>query len=78
MHGQNLAVTFGKVPSAVSTLSTCNMVIINGVNTGMGRRLAKQDITLYQMFSGSTSITSSSLNSGIAELEGHLIRKIIN
>ncbi|MEO6949693.1 MAG: right-handed parallel beta-helix repeat-containing protein [Ginsengibacter sp.] len=46
--------------NAVSTLSTCNMVVINGVNTAMGRYPNTGYLT-YQSHSGNTSITSSSL-----------------
>ena len=47
--------------SAVSTLSTCNMVVINGVNTPMGR-YPNTGYYTFQSHSGSTSITSSSLS----------------
>lgn len=46
--------------SAVSTLSYCNIVSINGVNTPMGRYPNSGYLT-YQSYSGNTSITSSSL-----------------
>jgi uncharacterized repeat protein (TIGR02059 family) len=47
--------------SAVSTLSTCNMVVINGVNTPMGR-YPNTGYYTFQSHSGSTSITSNSLS----------------
>jgi len=46
--------------SVISSLSYCNMVSVNGVNTGMGRYPNKGYLT-YQSYSGNTSITSSSL-----------------
>ena len=50
--------------NAVSTLSTCNMVVVNGVNTPMGRYpnsdAAKSGYLPFQSHSGTTSITSSS------------------
>jgi len=51
--------------TAVSSLSTCNMVAVNGVNTAMGRypngNAANSGYLTFQSHSGSTSITSSSL-----------------
>jgi len=47
--------------SAVSTLTTCNMVVINGVNTAMGRTPNLDNYYTYQTHSGNTSITSSDL-----------------
>ena len=51
--------------SAVSTLPTCNLVIINDVNTGMGRfpnsGTANGGYLPYQSHGGNLSITSSSL-----------------
>ncbi|HEY5462719.1 MAG TPA: hypothetical protein VIJ95_05630, partial [Hanamia sp.] len=46
--------------SAISSLSYCNMVSVNGVNTGMGRYPNTGYLT-YQSYSGSTSIICSSL-----------------
>lgn len=56
----NLGGNFWESTNAVSTLSTCNMVTINGVNTPMGR-LPQTGYYSFQSHSGSTSITSSSL-----------------
>lgn len=51
--------------SAVSSLATCNMVTINGVNTPQGRypnsSAANGGYLTYQSHSGTASITSSSL-----------------
>ncbi len=57
----NLGSNIWESTSAVSTLSTCNMVTINGVNTGMGRYPNTGYLT-YQTYSGNKSITSSSLS----------------
>src|ERR1035437_551322 len=56
----NLGSNIWESTAAVSTLATCNMVTINGVNTPMGRYPNTGWIT-YQSASGNTSITSSSL-----------------
>jgi parallel beta-helix repeat protein len=56
----NLGGNIWESTSAVSSLSTCNMVTINGVNTPMGRYPNTGYLT-YQSHSGNTSITSSSL-----------------
>jgi parallel beta-helix repeat protein len=45
---------------AVSTLTTCNMVVINGVSTPMGREPNTGYYT-YQSTNGTTTITSSNL-----------------
>ena len=51
--------------NAVSTLATCNLVLIDNVNTPMGRYpnsgATKGGYLQYQTHSGNTSITSSSL-----------------
>ena len=52
----------------VSSLNSCNMVVINGVNTQMGRYPNTGYLT-YQSFT-STSITSSSLNSSVTNWTG--------
>ena len=65
----NLGGNIWESTSAVSTLSACNMVAINGVNTAMGRT-PNTGFYTYQSFSGSTSITSSSLNSTVTNWTG--------
>ena len=57
----NLGSNIWESTSAVSALSATNMVVINGVNTPMGRYPNTGYLT-YQSFSGKTSITSSSLS----------------
>src|SRR5674476_30093 len=57
----NLGSNIWESTSAVSTLSTCNMVTINGVNTPMGRYPNTGYLT-FQTHSGTSSITSNSLN----------------
>src|SRR5674476_1069717 len=47
--------------NAVSTLPYTNMVVVNGVNTAMGRYPNTGYLT-YQSHSGSSSITSSGLS----------------
>ena len=56
----NLGSNIWESTAAVSTLATCNMVTINGVNTPMGRYPNTGYLT-FQSHSGTTSITSSSL-----------------
>jgi hypothetical protein len=56
----NLGSNIWESSSAVSSLSTCNVVVINGVNTAMGRYPNSGYLT-YESYSGNTSITSSSL-----------------
>jgi hypothetical protein len=46
--------------TAVSTLSTCNMVVINGINTPMGRE-PNTGYYYFQSHTGNTSITSNNL-----------------
>ena len=58
----NLGSNIWESTTAVSTLSTCNMVVINGVNTAMGRYPNTGYLT-YQSAVSNKSITSSSLNS---------------
>ena len=55
--------------SAVSGLPTCNMVVINGVNTPMGR-YPNAGYLNFQSHVSNTSITSSSLNSAITDWTG--------
>ena len=57
----NLGSNIWESTSAVSTLSELNMVVINGINTGMGRT-PNIGYYYYQSFVGSTSITSNNLN----------------
>ena len=56
----NLGGNIWESSSAISTLSACNMVVINGRNIPMGRYPNTGWLT-YQSASGNTSITSSSL-----------------
>ncbi len=56
----NLGGNIWESANAISPLSTCNMVVINGVNTPMGR-YPNSGYLIFQNFSGNTSITSSSL-----------------
>lgn len=56
----NLGSNIWESTFAVSTLTTCNMVVINGVNTGMGRQPNSGYYTISAATSN-TSITSSSL-----------------
>ncbi len=58
----NLGSNIWESLDAVSTLSTCNIVKINGVNTAMGRYPNTGYLT-YQNHLGTTSITSNSLTS---------------
>ncbi len=57
----NLGGNIWESSSRVSSLSSCNEVVINGVNTPMGR-YPNSGYLPYQSFSGNTSITSSSLS----------------
>ena len=57
----NLGSNIWESSSAVSSLSTCNIVVINGVNTPMGRYPNTGWLT-YQSHSGTTSITSNQLS----------------
>src|SRR6185312_8423342 len=65
----NLGSNIWESTSTVSTLPTCNMVVINGVNTGMGR-YPNNGYLAYQSHSGSITITSSSLNSAATNWTG--------
>jgi len=58
----NLGSNIWESTSAVSTLTTCNIVLVNGVNTPMGRTPNFGTYYTYQTFSGNTSITSSDLS----------------
>ena len=65
----NLGSNIWESTSAVSTLSTCNTVVINGVNTQMGRYPNTGYLT-YQSAVSNTSITSSSLNAATTNWNG--------
>lgn len=56
----NLGSNIWESTSAISTLSTCNLVLINGSVAQLGREPNSGYLT-FQSHSGSTSITSSSL-----------------
>jgi len=67
----NLGGNIWESTSAVSTLSTCNMVAINGVNTAMGRTPNTGSYYTYQSHTGTGgNITSSSLNSTVTNWAG--------
>jgi len=57
----NLGGNIWESSSAVSTLATCNIVSVSGVNTPMGR-YPNTGYFQFQSHNGNTSITSSSLN----------------
>ena len=57
----NLGGNIWESNNAVSSLPTCNMVVVNGKNTPMGR-YPNSGYLNYQSKIGSTSITCSSLN----------------
>ena len=65
----NLGSNIWESTNAVSALGTCDMVVINGVNTQMGRYPNTGYLT-YQSAVSNTSITSSSLNSAITNWAG--------
>ena len=65
----NLGGNIWESSSAASTLPTCNIVVINRLNTAMGR-FPNTGYLAYQSHSGSTSITSSSLNSSVTNWTG--------
>lgn len=58
---KNLGNNIWESTDAVSTLETCNMVTVDGVNTAMGRTPNDGSYYTFQSHSGSTSITSSNL-----------------
>jgi len=75
----NLGNNIWESTDAVSTLATCNMVVINGANTAMGRWPNSGYLT-YQSHNGNNSITSSSLTgtpdwtgAGIVVRKNHFI-----
>ena len=57
----NLGSNIWESTNAVSTLSTVNVVSVNGVNAAMGRTPNSGSYYTFQSHSGSTSITSSNL-----------------
>lgn len=58
----NLGSNIWESTNAVSSLATCNMVVINGVNAPMGRTPNTGSYYTINSHSGATSITSSSLS----------------
>lgn len=60
----NISGSIWESNAAVSTFPTVNIVVINGVNTGMGR-FPSTGFLVYQSSLSSTTITSSSLNSAV-------------
>src|SRR5665647_1176189 len=58
----NLGGNIWESTNAVSTLPYTNMVVVNGVNTAMGRYPNTGSYYHYQSHSGNTSITSSDLS----------------
>lgn len=73
----NLGSNIWESASAVSALPACNMVVINGVNTAIGRYPNNGYLTV-DSHSTNISITSSSLNSAISNWTGAevVIRKL--
>ena len=65
----NLGSNIWESTSAVSTLDACNMIVINGVNTPMGRYPNTGYLT-YQTYSTNTSIISSTVNSSTTNWTG--------
>jgi parallel beta-helix repeat protein len=57
----NLGGNIWESSNSVSSLSSCNVLLVSGVNTPMGRYPNNSYMT-YQSFSGNTSITSNSLS----------------
>ncbi len=57
----NLGGNIWESSNSVSSLSSCNMVTVDGVNTAEGR-YPNSGFLKYESFSGNTSITSSSLS----------------
>ncbi|KAA9039312.1 T9SS type A sorting domain-containing protein [Ginsengibacter hankyongi] len=73
----NLGNNIWESSNPVSNLPSCNMVVINGVNTPMGRWPNTGYLT-YESFSGNSSITSSSISSSTTDWTGAeiVIKKI--
>lgn len=65
----NLGGNIWESTSAISGLSTCNMVLVNGANTAMGRYPNTGYLT-YQSYKANTSITSSAVNSSVVNWTG--------
>ncbi len=65
----NLGNNIWESNDAVSSFSELNMVVINSVNTAMGRYPNSGYLT-YQSHTGNSSITSSSINSSITNWTG--------
>ncbi len=65
----NLGNKIWESSNAVSALPTCNLVVVNGVNTGMGR-YPNTGYLAFQSHNGNNSITSSSLNSSVINWTG--------
>jgi hypothetical protein len=65
----NLGSDIWESTSAVSTLYDLNLVVINGVNTAMGR-FPNSGYLTYQSHSTNVSITSSSLNASVRNWTG--------
>ena len=61
---RNIGGNIWESTSEASKLATCNMVVINGVNTPIGR-YPNTGYLSYQSFVGNTKITSSSLTGSI-------------
>ncbi|MEO7048948.1 MAG: MBG domain-containing protein [Ferruginibacter sp.] len=74
----NLGGNIWESSSAVSSLSTCNMVVVNGVNTAQGRTPNTGSYYTYQSYSGTTSITSSNLNSSVINWTGAEVAMLVN
>lgn len=68
----NLGGNIWESTNSVSALPTCNIVVINGVNTPMGR-YPNSDYLTIQTHSGSTSITNSTLSGANSWLGAELV-----
>jgi parallel beta-helix repeat protein len=72
----NLGGNIWESTSAISTLNDANMVVINGINTAMGRYPNTGWLNV-DSHTGNTSITSSSLNSSVTNWTGaDLVMKV--
>ncbi len=72
----NLGGNIWESTGAVSSLSSCNIVVINGVNTPMGRYPNTGWLT-YQSHSGTTSITSNQLSGSPNWTGAEVVTRII-